>query len=125
MTRPTHIRLFVLAFAVALYACSTLSTFAGGTATPASAAVPASPSPVPANLPRTGEGREHTCAIVIADTALNIRAAPDPTAKVIGWLLTSQIVEVTGASVNNWLPIQYGTLAGWSNSTFLLMVDCP
>jgi len=116
MTRPTHIRLFVLAFAVALYACSTLST---------SAAVPASPSPVPANLPRTGEGREHTCAIVIADTALNVRAAPDPTAKVIGWLLTSQIVEVTGASVNNWLPIQYGTLAGWSNSTFLLMVDCP
>ncbi|TSA54217.1 MAG: SH3 domain-containing protein [Dehalococcoidia bacterium] len=127
MTRK--IRILVLLFAGALLACSTLSTlvsnpeatFAGGTATPA-AAVPALP---PSSTPLSPIGEGGTlCAQVIANTTLHIRTAPDPNAEVIGWLLTGQIVEITGAPVNNWLPVRSGKQTSWSNAAYLQILDC-
>lgn len=57
--------------------------------------------------------------MTVSSDALNIRSAPSSSANVLTSVPKGTTVQVTGAPVNNWLPIQLNGLSGWMNSSYL------
>ncbi|KGL45076.1 hypothetical protein EP56_05830 [Listeriaceae bacterium FSL A5-0209] len=69
------------------------------------------------------------CAAVVTSGALNLRAQPNSTAKIITTLGGNEVIRVnTGAMKNGWYPVAYNRSGywnweGWVNSKYAIRVD--
>jgi murein DD-endopeptidase MepM/ murein hydrolase activator NlpD len=71
--------------------------------------------PVPSAL----GGGSATLTMTVNTDALNVRTAPDANSSVVTALPQGTPVQVTGAPVNNWLPVKLNGLSGWMDGTYL------
>lgn len=65
-----------------------------------------------------------TCAVVIADTAQNLRARADLFSPVLAWLKNGDVVQVIGQSDADWWHVKRGDDIGFARSIFLEVVEC-
>ncbi|KGL44473.1 SH3 domain-containing protein [Listeria sp. SHR_NRA_18] len=69
------------------------------------------------------------CAAVVTSGALNLRAQPNTSGKVITTLANNEVIRVnTGAMKNGWYPVAYNRAGywnweGWINSKYVVRVD--
>lgn len=65
-----------------------------------------------------------TCAVVIADTAQNLRARADLFSPVLAWLKNGDVVRVANRIDADWWLVQRGDDIGFARSIFLEVVEC-
>ena len=70
----------------------------------------------------TGTGVPAKCAEVTALRSVWVRESPGGGA--VYWYGRGQIVEVTGAAVDGWLPVRTNLTKGWVYHTYLTAVAC-
>lgn len=64
------------------------------------------------------------CAVVIAATALNLRAGAGVNDDVLTWILKGDVVALLDDTDPDWWRVQRGTVAGWARAKYLQESDC-
>jgi uncharacterized protein YgiM (DUF1202 family) len=64
------------------------------------------------------------CAVVIADDALNLRAAPSANDSVLTWLDRGDVVEVIGKTDPDWWRVRFDDFEGFARSIYLRDSEC-
>jgi len=84
---------------------------------------PAAASTITATAPRI-ESPVQVCAVVIADTAQNLRSGADPNAQILTWLKNGDVVQVMDQSDAAWWRVKRGDDVGFARLIFLEVVEC-
>lgn len=121
--------ILVISLALASLAClsmAALDAVERDSVAPTMAAVERVGEDLTPTLSHAGEGEELSpmCALVVADTALNLRDGPSVDDSVLTWLSRGDVVELVSDLDPNWWRVRFEGFEGFARSIYLRDSEC-
>lgn len=126
MKKTIVLILYLAFFSLACLSSAALEQGGGGESSAVEAApvVEFTDQSAPVRTSPTLTKTSERCAVVIADEALNLRAAPSANDIVLTWLDRGDVVEVVSDADPDWWRVRFDDVEGFARSIYLQDSEC-